>query len=202
VISLGSKSSAVILAIALLIFLAIKPSASSQAAGSTDVRVEISTDKKTYTRGELVRFRAVLINKGSAPFYISKFFSYSSSDMNGANTPGFEIRIRQVSGMGMRLPGCMSVGDYLSPSDHRTPEQILKEDFVRLPPGGLVGFEDDLNHFPPIGCVKPYQSVGKYEVAAVYSTKDRDRERVTSVLGGERLLDGRYESAPTTFTIR
>ncbi len=93
-------------------------------------------------------------------------------------------------------------GDYLSPQDHRSSEQIFKEDFVRLPPGGLVGFEDELNRFPPIGCAQPYQSVGKYVVVVVYSAKDRDKESVTSVLKGEKLMDGRYESAPVTFTIR
>src|SRR5258708_4455613 len=77
---------------------------------ATDVRVEVSTNKKIYSRGEPVRFRAVLINRGRAVIYISKSLSYPSSDTNGANTPGFEITVRQISGRAGRLPGCMSAG--------------------------------------------------------------------------------------------
>ncbi len=92
-------------------------------------------------------------------------------------------------------------GDFLNPPDSRSWEQIFKEDFLRLPPGALVGIEDDLTKSPPIGCVQPYQSVGKYEVVVVYSTKDRDKEKFGPMLQGERLLDGRYESTPSTFAI-
>ncbi len=64
-------------------------SGSCQITNPVGVRVEVSTSKRIYSRGEAVKFRAVLINNGKSTFYVSKSFSYASSDMNGKETPGF-----------------------------------------------------------------------------------------------------------------
>jgi hypothetical protein len=79
----------------------------------------------------------------------------------------------------------------------RSPEQILKEDFLSLPPGGLIGYEDNY-----AGCevVNP----GQYEISAAYVAGDLNQDKVESLMMNDAgvLKRGTYHSAPMTFTVR
>jgi hypothetical protein len=132
----------------LMMFLAISTSLMSQTptqelvAQSEELQVEIKTDKTDYNAGEPIRFKALLSNRGQSAVYISKSFFTS-----GGGIAGFAVSIEQLEGKKSGL-GCVSAGDRFPVKDPRSPEQILREDFLRFPPGGIVGYEDQYR-----GCV-------------------------------------------------
>jgi hypothetical protein len=166
------------------------PAINGQDARPATVRVEITTNKKIYVVGEPIRFRALLVNTSSSATWISKAFWYS-----GGGIAGFQVNISQLSG---KKPSACSVwaGDRFGSSDSRTPEQILKDDYILFGPNQIVGFEDRYSR-----CAKYYP--GKYEIVAKYSPSDLNQDRVRDLKTNNALvLSGTCRSDPVTFEIR
>lgn len=153
--------------------------------------VEITTTKKSYAVGEPIQFRVLLINRGNVPLWVAKSFSAL-----GGGMAGFVINVKQVTGRPPK-PACGVAGDRFPGTGSRSPEQILKEDFLYLPPGGMIGYEDQYR-----GC--DVLNPGKYQISADYITADLNQDRVEhlSVDGAGVLKRGTYSSAPLTFTVQ
>ena len=153
------------------------------------VRVEIVTTKKIYVQGEPIRFRVSIENNGASAFYVAKSFAEA-----GGGIAGFYVTVKQLSGKHAK-EGCGGVGDRGIFADSRTPEQILKEDYLRLGPNEFVGFEGRY-----WGCVAKYP--GKYEITAQYSAQDLNQAKVKDLkIDGAAVLPGTYESGSATFAI-
>lgn len=162
----------------------------AQDALPATVRIEITTNKRVYAVGEQIRFRVLLVNASSSATWISKAFWYS-----GGGVAGFQVNVTQLSGK-PPSPCSAAFGDRFGPSEQRTPEQILKEDFILLGTGEAVGFEDQYSR-----CAKYHR--GKYGIVAAYSASDLNQERVKSVeMNRALVLNGTYRSAPVDFEIR
>jgi hypothetical protein len=119
------------------------------------LQLEIQTDKSRYAAGERIRFKALLSNEGSSNIYVAKSLSEA-----GAGVAGFSISVKQLTGKPNRL-GCGSIRSTDGADDRRTSEQILREDYMSLPPKGIVGYEDEYH-----GCV--VSNSGTYEIKATY----------------------------------
>jgi len=109
---------------------------------TTNLVVEVKTDKTAYSVGESVYFTATLTNVGDSVVYVAKTFFE-----RGGGIAGFDPTVEQLSGK-RSGEGCVGVGDRGLFPESRTPKQILQEDFLRLPPGGIVGYRDEYR-----GCV-------------------------------------------------
>ena|ERR1700674_1283754 len=177
----------------LLMFLAISTSLVPQtpmqelATQSGEVQVEIKTDKTSYTAGEPVRFKALVSNRGYSAVYISKSFFTA-----GGGIAGFWVSVEQLKGKKSGL-GCVSAGDRFSVKDPRTAEQILREDFLRLPAGGMVGYEDQYR-----GCV--VKNSGTYQITATYCACDLNTGKVKAV--DQSVVIGKISSKPIQFRVR
>jgi hypothetical protein len=155
---------------------------------SGEVQVEIKTDKTNYTAGEPVRFKAVVSNRDHSAVYISKSF-FSA----GGGVAGFLVSVEQLKGKKSGL-GCVSAGDRFSvEEDPRTAEQILREDFLRLPAGGMVGYEDQYR-----GCV--VKNSGTYQITATYCACDLNTGKVKAV--DQSVVIGKISSKPIQFRVR
>lgn len=106
--------------------------------GDLNLRVEITTDKTDYTTAETISFRALLINGGQKSVYIAK-----SWGPVGGGIAGFNTQVKQLSGTRPKS-GCSVAGDRGFYNESRSPQQILREDFLLLSPGELVGFNGSL----------------------------------------------------------
>jgi len=160
----------------------------AQDALPATVRVEITTNKRAYAVGEQIRFRVLLVNTSLSATWISKAFWYS-----GGGISGFQVNVTQLS---VQSPSkCTAwAGDRFASSEPRTPEQVLKEDFILLGPSQVVGFEDRYSR-----CAKYYR--GKYRIVAEYSASDLNQERVKSVeMNRALVLNGTYRTVPTDRT--
>jgi len=155
------------------------------------VRIELTLDKKVYGRREGVHFKAMLVNVDSNGFYVSKSFHEG-----GGGTAGFYVYGTQLRGKRGGV-GCSAMaGDVFRVSESRSPEQILKEDFLPVQPGGRVGYEGD---YHPCAVVNP----GEYEIWVEYVTGDVNQTLVRSlVVNRQRVLDGKFKSAPVRFWVR
>src|SRR5436190_7436047 len=132
------------------------------------VRIELTIEKKVYGRTEPVKFKALLSNLDSNGFYISKSFYQA-----GGGIAGFYIYGTQLSGKrGGTVCGAMA-GDAFKSSESRSPEQILKEDFLPLQPGGFVGYD---GKYQPCTISNP----GEYEIWVEYITGDLSQSVVRS----------------------
>jgi hypothetical protein len=178
---------------ALLMFLAISTQLASQtplqepATQSGELQVEVSTDKTHYTVGESIRFKALLSNRGPSAVYVAKSF-FSA----GGGIAGFWVSVDQLKGKRSGL-GCVSAGDRFPMKDPRAPEQILQEDFLRLPPGGIVGYEDQYR-----GCV--VKNSGTYQITATYCACDLNSGKARSA--EQSVFIGKINSKPTKFRVR
>jgi hypothetical protein len=154
------------------------------------MRVEVKTEKASYSVGEPVYFTATLTNVGSSVVYVAKsFFKHEGG------TAGFDLAFKQLSGKRSGL-GCGAVGDRTLLPDSRPPKQILKEDFLRLPPGGIVGYRDQYR-----GCV--ISRPGRYQITATYCACDMNTALVeSSVEEPAKLVMGHLTSKPHVFTVR
>lgn len=181
-------------ALALTIALVLATWSASQDAKTAvprelQVKVEITTDKKDYREGEPIKFRAVLANEGGYAIYLAKTWDHA-----GGGIAGFFISVKQLNGKPAKL-SCGGTADRGVFTDSRTPEQILREDFVRLPPGGLVGFEEQY-----LECA--VEHAGTYQIAAMYSPNDLNTHKIVP-LSDERnsVLTERIYSKPFTFRV-
>ena len=130
------------------------------------VEVEIKTDKVQYTIGEPIRFTVLLINRGTSPVYIAKNFSSS-----GGGIAGFSLSIKQT--VGRSSPECPIYADRFIDPTGRSAKQILKEDFLWLAPGSIVGFSGNYQ-----GCAVKHE--GSYELTATYCPCDLNTSNVQS----------------------
>jgi hypothetical protein len=155
------------------------------------VRIELTIGKKVYGRREPVKFRALLSNLDSSGLYISKSF-YEA----GGGIAGFYIHGTQLSGKkGGTICEAMA-GDAFKSSESRSPEQIVREDFLPLQPGGLVGYQAE---YHPCTVANP----GEYEIWVEYITGDLSQSVVRSlVVNQQRVLDGKFKSMPVKFWVR
>jgi hypothetical protein len=179
----------------LLMLLALSASLASQspaqelATQSRELQVEIKTDKTNYVAGEPVRFRVLLSNNGRSAVYISKYFFEA-----GGGIAGFWVSVEQLKGKGSGL-GCVSAGDRFPTKDPRTPEQVLGEDFLRLSPGGIVGYEDQYR-----GCV--VKNPGTYQITATYCACDLNTGKVRAVeQTASQIVMGKISSTPARFRV-
>jgi hypothetical protein len=160
-------------------------------APTPHTRIELTLDKKVYGRREGVKFKAMLMNVDSNGFYVSKSF-YEA----GGGIAGFYVYGTQLSGKRDGFPCTMGAGDAFRRTESRSPEQILKEDFLRLSPGGLVGYEGE---YKPCAVSNP----GEYEIWVEYITGDLSQHLVrTLVVNHERVLDGKFKSMPVKYWVR
>jgi hypothetical protein len=153
------------------------------------LRIEVKTDKRTYVVGETVRFTAILRNSGTTPAYISKSFGEAAGGI-----AGFYVSIQQLTG---KTSGkvCDGYGDRFISKDSRTPEQVLREDYLALPPGGLVGFEAKYE-----GCA--VKNPGRYRISATYSAQDLFVNKAKLAVGERnRVAIGQFRSRRSTFRV-
>ena len=155
------------------------------------VWIELTVDKKVYGRRESVRFKAILKNIDPRGFYISKSF-YEA----GGGIAGFYVYGTQLSGKKGGVNCGTGVGDFIRATESRSPEEILREDFLPLRPGGFVGYEGT---YQPCVISNP----GEYEIWVEYVTQDWSQGLVRPlVVNRQRVLDGTYKSMPVKFWIR
>jgi len=153
------------------------------------VRVEIQTDKRDYAEGEPIKFKVTLVNQGILSVYIAKSWSYA-----GGGIAGFFISIKQLSGKPPQA-GCSGAADRGVLPDSRSPERILREDFVLLPRGGFVGLEDQYRE-----CA--VEHAGLYQISAIYSPNDLNTHNVASLADDKSfVLTERTYSEPFTFRV-
>lgn len=156
------------------------------------MRVEIHTTKKNYTLAESTRieFTAFLINTGNSSVYVAKDFLEALG-----GRAGFHIKLEQFSGRRRKFRNCEGFYDWAPSVDRRSPEQILKEDFVLLRPGGIVGFRSMYR-----GCAPEHP--GTYQVIAEYVTQDWNPGNFPTNTKLGELLTGKIISQPYRFTVR
>jgi hypothetical protein len=154
------------------------------------LRVELRTNKTGYAVGEPVVFTAILRNNGSASVYISKDFSQA-----GGGIAGFYVEVKQLTGKSSGK-SCVQAFDRY-PTESRTPEQVLREDYLLLAPGAMVGIEAEFS----TGCV--IGNPGTYEATVVYSAQDMNVNKVKEVAGKpDEIVTGQFYSAPSRFRVR
>jgi hypothetical protein len=168
---------------------AVSQESAAPPAVQSQVRVEITTDKRDYFEGEPIRFKATLTNTGRRGVYIAKTWWYA-----GGGIAGFEVGVRQVTGVRPKV-GCGAAADRAPVSDPRPPEQILREDFVRLGVGESVGLEDRYR-----GCAVKY--AGTYDITATYLAYDFNVGRVSPLsTESNSVLTGTVPSKPFGFRV-
>ena len=154
------------------------------------LRVEIKTNKTAYAVGEPVVFTAILRNGGNASVYISKDFSQA-----GGGIAGFYVEVKQRTGKPSGKT-CVAAFDR-SPTESRTPEQVLREDYLLLAPGAMVGIEAEFF----TGCV--IGNPGTYDATAVYSAQDMNVNKVKEMAAKpDEIVTGQFYSTPSRFRVR
>ena len=157
------------------------------------LRVEIKTNKTIYDVGEPIYLTVVLRNRGTKAVYVSKSFSDKSEDGGG---PGFHIYVKPLTGK-PPLVRCGSSGaESFGPRPSRTLDQAIREDYLVLSPGAIVGFEKKYATGDSKDCVVIYP--GRYEVTATYSGQVLN---VAKVEDGN-LVTGSVLSEPSKFRVR
>lgn len=156
------------------------------------VTVELHMEKKVYRLGEPIAFRVLLINTGRKEIYLRKEFDWS---VCGNGSSGFVAEVRQLSGNRPEKIGHCA-GDTFRFDDQRDASQILAEDFVRLSPGAMVGFQSDT--YSPSGIAHP----GTYELIVHYGAYYIPKSVIALNPEGERVLQGTFSSAPIPFVVR
>jgi hypothetical protein len=154
------------------------------------VQVNVKTDKNNYAFGEPIYVTATLTNVGNSIVYIAKTFFE-----RGGGIAGFNVTVEQLTGKKSGV-GCGGVGDRFDSHEARSPKQILQEDFLRLPPGAIVGYQ-----FKYRGCVIAHP--GKYQVIATYCACDLNTGRVRSIDEyANQIVTGELKSKPWAFRVR
>ena len=153
--------------------------------------VEISTKGFTYRPGLPMRFRALLVNSGTVPFYVSNSFAEA-----GGGIAGFHYEVKQLTGRRPRVQ-CGIAGDRLF-REERTPQQILQEDYFVLFPKHVIGSELRVEHFCKEG---PYR--GRYRISVSYSAQDLNIRKIAAIPDLDYpVLQGQTEKASATIDVR
>jgi len=155
-------------------------------------QVELTIPKRVFGPREPIKFRVTLINVDPRGFYISKQF-YEE----GGGIAGFDITVTQLTGKkGGEVCAASAADRFGIAADPRTPEQILKEDFVPIRPGAFVGWSGEYQRCK-------VNNPGEYEISAAYSTADLYQGRVRNlVINRQRVLDGTFKSKKVRFEVR
>jgi len=154
------------------------------------MQVDVKTDKDSYVAGEPIYFTATLTNAGNSAAYIAKRFFEREGGI-----AGFGVTVEQLTGKKSGM-GCAAAGDRFDLHESRSPKQILQEDFLRLPPGAIVGYQ-----FRYKGCVVAHP--GKYQVVATYCACDLNTGRVRSIDEyANQIVTGELHSKPWAFSVR
>jgi hypothetical protein len=179
-------------AVALLTILILSLSQSAFETSLTPnwvVQVSVKTDKDNYAVGEPIYVTATLTNAGKSVVYIAKTFFE-----RGGGIAGFDVTVDQLTGK-KSGKGCVAAGDRFDLHESRSPKQILQEDFLRLPPGAIVGYQ-----FQYWGCVVAHP--GKYQVIATYCACDLNTGRVRSIEEyANQIVTGELRSKPWAFRV-
>jgi hypothetical protein len=155
--------------------------------------VDLTLSKATFMPNEPIQYRVLLRNIGTSAVYISKSFFEA-----GGGIAGFYVDLEQLTGELSENAGCGMAGDRFMTNDSRTPRQIQREDFLRLPPGAFVGFESTYGDCTTATTRKP----GKYRLTATYVAQDLNTNRVAPVADkNEPVVLGRFKSDPVTFQV-
>lgn len=179
-----------------ILICALSVSVNAQApvsTGSSDkaVELELKTDKRSYTSEEPIRFTVLLVNRGASSIYIAKSFLSS-----GGGIAGFSLSVKQTEGKSS--PECPVYADrFVDTAGPRSAKQILKEDFLWLAPGGIVGFTGTYQ-----GCAVRHE--GSYELTATYCPCDLNTFNVQSAAKqeGAQVITKSIQSKPWTFALR
>lgn len=123
-------------------------------------RVVVVVPASIHKVGEPLEVTVTLENVGTKSFYLPKELS------GGGGIPGFEIRLSRSG-----EPYCFVNADYGCgrTGKGKKVNQFLDEDFLLLPPGGLVGMHARLATACKVVPQSPPLRPGRYEVTAVYS---------------------------------
>ncbi len=136
----------------------------SNAQGKTETgppspKVALSLTQSVYKAGEPVEATVTLENVGSNSLYVPKHLGGGYDDL------GFRVYIVRNG-----EPYCIVEGSFVCGKvKRRSVEQLLKDDFLLLPSGGLIGLHVRLR----TSCVRtgviPPLPPGTYEIAAEYA---------------------------------
>jgi hypothetical protein len=154
------------------------------------MQVEVKTDRTSYAVGESIHFTTTLTNLGTSVVYIAKSFFE-----RGGGIAGFNVTVEQLTGK-TSGKGCVAAGDRFDLHESRSPKQILQEDYLRLPPGGIVGFQSQYR-----GCV--IANPGNYQMTATYCACDLNMGKVRSIAENpNQIVMGELKSKPWAFRVR
>ena len=103
--------------------------------------------------------------------YVAKTFLQS-----GGGIAGFELTVTQLSGK-RSGEGCIALWDTVASLDSCSTKQIFQADFLRLPPGGIVGYRHEYH-----GCA--IASPGRFQLKATYCACDLKPSVVKSSVDG------------------
>ena len=108
---------------------------------------------------------------------------------------GFSLSIKQTKGKSS--PEWPIYADRFGEFPSRSGKQLLKEDFLWLGPGGIVGFTGRYQ-----GCA--VKNGGSYELTAIYCPCDLNTGLAQSAAKqeGTELITKSIQSRPWTFTLR
>ena len=139
----------------------------TQAPSKPEAAVKIfALSRNVFAWGERIRIPVALINRGREGFYISKHFSEAQG-----GSSGFVYKVVQLSGKPARFR-CVLAGD--RGPDSRSADQVFREDYIYLPPGGFVGDEISPNYCK-------LENPGRYRIEIWYSAQDLNVKRVAEL---------------------
>lgn len=130
-------------------------------------KVAVSLPRTSYRIGEVIEATATLENAGPGSFYVPNWWSESAGGI-----PGFDVELRHGG-----QPFCHVSGDFACASAeqkknmHKSTDQLLRERFILLQPGSLIGMRIHL----ATACAllpHPVLAPGDYEVIVVYTGHD------------------------------
>jgi hypothetical protein len=155
------------------------------------IKVEVLLTRPKFVLGESVQYKLLLINETSSPIYISKYFGVDKC--SGKAKSGFSVEVKQISGK-MPTGGCGCGGGIGYSETARSPEDILKEDFILLYPMQFVGV---IAQYESCNIEHP----GIYEITARYSIDKTKVEMLASLIQSPQILDSAVKSSPIRFRV-
>lgn len=120
-------------------------------------KLSLTLAKSVYGVGEEIEATVVLENVGTNSFYVPKYF-------NMADDLGFAVHIVRNGEPYCFVQAQVTCGK----AKRRSVDQVLRDDFFLLQPGGLIGLHVRLST-KCMGQIRPLPP-GTYEVAAEYSS--------------------------------
>lgn len=176
----------------LLLFLPCALAQENPAAKGNRVRVEMELIKPEIVLGSSLQYRILLVNESSSAVFISKRFGINRCGIG--ISAGFSVEVRQISGEPQKR-GCGCGGGIGTASEHpRSPDEVLKEDFILLYPMqfvGMVAQYDSCNLGQP----------GAYEITARYVINKEEVGTVASLGQSLQILSEDLHSSAVRFRV-